>query len=79
MGSVLKIAGLQMLVGQDVAENEQRILSGIERAAADGADLLATPEGALSGYRAGFDHDELVAALDRVETAARESGIGLAL
>lgn len=75
----VRIAGLQMLVGADVSENESRILAGIERAAGDGADFLLTPEGALSGYYADFDRVQVAEALERVTTRAREFAVGLAL
>ncbi len=79
MGSALKIAGLQMLVGRDVEENERRILRGVERASSDGAELLLTPEGSLSGYRANFDRQEVAAAVERVRAAAADMRVGLAL
>ena len=79
MAMTLRIAGLQMLVSTQVAENEERIAAGIARAAADGADLLLTPEGSLSGYYAGFDRAEVAAAAERVAAAAKATGVGLAL
>jgi len=75
----IKVAGLQMRVTRDIRSNEQRILSGIERAAQQGADFLITPEGSLSGYRADFDREALNQALDRIVTAAHKAGVGLAL
>ncbi|MFB3881828.1 MAG: nitrilase-related carbon-nitrogen hydrolase [Armatimonadota bacterium] len=75
----LRIAGLQALVTSIVADNERRLLAGIERAAADAADILLTPEGSLSGYRADFDREEVGEAVERVRAAAAEAGVGLAL
>jgi predicted amidohydrolase len=75
----VKIAALQMLVTPDVAGNEGRILAGLERAAAEGADFLLTPEGSLSGYHNAFDGAEVEAAVGRVTAAARAAHVGLAL
>jgi predicted amidohydrolase len=79
MSSVLRISGLQMLVAHDIAENERRITAGIERAAADRAHFLLTPEGSLSGYHPDFDRDEVAAAVARVAAVAKDAGVGLAL
>jgi len=79
MSRTVKIAALQMLVTEDVAGNEGRILEGIARAASDGADFLLTPEGSLSGYTAAFDRLEVEAALARVTATARGLRVGLAL
>jgi predicted amidohydrolase len=68
-----------MSVTREVARNEQRILNGIQRAAADGADLLLTPEGSLSGYHSEFDREQVASAVERLRAAAREAAIGLAL
>jgi len=76
---MVRIAALQMLVMPDVAENEARILAGVDRAAADGADFLLTPEGSLSGYHSDFDGAEVEAAVGRVTAAARAAHVGLAL
>lgn len=76
---IVRIAALQMLVTTEVAENEARILAGIERAAAEGADFLLTPEGSLSGYHNAFDGEEVAAAVARVAAAAKSAGVGLAL
>ena len=79
MARRVKIAGLQMLVTEDVSDNEGRIAEGLERAAADEADFLLTPEGLLSGYYAGFDREEVAAGTARLAERARELGVGLAL
>jgi predicted amidohydrolase len=77
--SSVKVSGLQMLVTADVAQNESTILRGIERASEEGSDFLVTPEGALSGYYAGFDRATVSRAVDRVAARAQRSGIGLLL
>ena len=68
-----------MRVKVDVAANVTALLDAVHRAADAGAEILLTPEGSLSGYTAEFDHDTVVAALDRVTDAARRRGLGLAL
>jgi predicted amidohydrolase len=78
-GRTIRISGAQLVVSNDVPDNERRILGAIERAAADKADFLLTPEGSLSGYWAGFDAGEVAEATERVAAAAREAGTGLAL
>lgn len=75
----LRVSGMQMLIGRDVAENEKKILDGIRRAAEDGAEFLLTPEGSLSGYWAGFDTAEVDEALGRGTSEAKRLGVGLAL
>ncbi len=48
--SKLRIAAYQMSVGPDIEANWQRIESGVARAASGGAQLVALPECAVSGY-----------------------------
>jgi predicted amidohydrolase len=68
-----------MLVTEDVARNETTILRGIELAAEQGAQFLLTPEGALSGYHAGFDGKEVARSTERVADRAHQNGLGLLL
>jgi len=75
----LRVAGLQMPVGTDIAANGRLIEEYVQRAADAGAEILLTPEGALSGYRPDFDRAALAAALDRVTACARARRVGLAL
>jgi predicted amidohydrolase len=79
MAKRVRIAGLQMLVTEDVPQNEGRIAEGLRRAAADEADFLLTPEGSLSGYYAEFDGEEVEAAAAGLAKRAKELGVGLAL
>ena len=79
MADTLRISGIQMLVTHNVAENEQRIIQAIGRAASDRADFLLTPEGSLSGYYPGFHREAVAEAVARVAAAAGDAGIGLAL
>jgi predicted amidohydrolase len=75
----LRIAAIQMPVTADIGRNAKHILSALEQAAADRADLLLTPEGSLSGYTSRFDRNELCKALATVTDKARALGTGLAL
>ena len=75
----LRIAGAQIPVVQDVSENVQTILRAIDFAAADGARILLTPEGSLSGYTHEIDHAATQAGLDQVLEHARDRRVGLAL
>jgi omega-amidase len=69
-----------------VAENRDRIAEGVSAAAEAGAQLLLTPECALTGYpsvaRADFarlDWNELAAAERELATRARDAGVALVL
>ena len=79
MARQLRVAGLQMLVSQDVSENEVRISAGLLQAAQDEADWLLTPEGSLSGYTAHFDRSEVESATARLAAQAKDLQVGLAL
>lgn len=75
----IRVAGAQVPVTRDVSENLRAILRAIEAAARDGADILLTPEGSLSGYTHEFDQREVEKALGEVRSAARQHRLGLAL
>lgn len=75
----LTVAGVQMETSSDVAANRDRILHHLARAAAEGAEILLTPEGALSGYTHEFDQAQVDVALEAVVERAASLGIGLAL
>ncbi len=67
-----------MKTTRDVAVNTSKVVSYIERAAAEHADFVLFPEGAVSGYWGGFDQAEVEAALTRVsEACARERVAGI--
>jgi predicted amidohydrolase len=68
-----------MPVSDDVGRNMAAIGAAIRRAAAEGADILLTPEGSLSGYTPRFDPAAVKAGLEEVTTLARELRVGLAL
>lgn len=75
----LRVAGVQMPVTDDVRSNLGHIVDGLHRAAADGVDVLVTPEGALSGYRPTFDRAEVAAALHELVEVVTAVGVGIAL
>ena len=76
---ILRVSAVQMYVRDCVSDNLSAILSAVRTAAEEGADILLTPEGSLSGYRSGFNRAEVCEALREVTAAARESRTGLAL
>ncbi|MBN1247776.1 MAG: carbon-nitrogen hydrolase family protein [Anaerolineae bacterium] len=75
----LHIAGAQLPVTQEVSRNVASLLRAIQYAADVGADILLTPEGALSGYTPDFDRDLVRVALEAVTQRGRDAGVGLAL
>lgn len=75
----LRAAIAQIPVTADIAANREAVLRGIAFAAGQGADLLLTPEGSLSGYTHTFDEQAVLEALRQVTAAAREAGVALAL
>lgn len=68
-----------MPVSTDVVANQEKILGAIDRARAEGADVLLTPEGSLSGYTPSFDRGLVTGALVAVTRHAKEAGMALAL
>jgi predicted amidohydrolase len=76
---VIKFAGLQMHVTENIQLNEAKITDALAKASKDKADFLVTPEGSLSGYRPNFDDSQVVQALERVTQAAKKLGVGLFL
>ena len=74
-----RVAGYQMPVGLDVAQNARRIGAAIDWAADHGAEILLTPEGSLSGYTHRFDAKAVEEALGIVAGRARGRNVGLAL
>ena len=75
----LRIAGAQLPVTQSVADNEAAIGRALDFAVAEGAAILLTPEGSLSGYTHQFDVAAVTAALGRIADRARQASVGLAL
>lgn len=77
--SHIQLSGLQMNVTNDISKNKERIVSGIQKAALEGADFLVTPEGSLSGYTDNFNRNELILALEEILAEAKHLKIGLML
>ncbi len=76
----LRVAALQMPVDDhNIAANESHIVAAIDEAALAGAEILLTPEGALSGYHPAFDPAALQRSLQSVVEHAQRAGLGLAL
>lgn len=73
------ISAFQMCVSKDIAENTAKILGAIRQASGQGAEILLTPEGSLSGYTPDHDRQQAKEALDEVLETARQHNIGLAL
>jgi predicted amidohydrolase len=77
--SSIVLSGLQMTVTNDIKRNQEQIVSGIMKAAQEGASFLVTPEGSLSGYTSNFDQSELAIALEEIEAMAGKMKVGLML
>jgi len=73
------ISGLQMTVTNDIKINKEQIVTGVMKAAEEGASFLVTPEGSLSGYTSNFNQDELASALEEIKAAASKMKVGLIL
>ncbi len=73
------LAGLQMNVTQDIKNNQEQIIAGIQKAAQEGASFLVTPEGSLSGYTSEFKQSELTNALKEIKAVAERMKVGLIL
>ena len=77
--SSILLAGLQMNVTPDIKNNLEQILTGIRKAAGEGASFLVTPEGSLSGYTSNFNQEEVNIALEEIKTTAARMKVGLML
>jgi predicted amidohydrolase len=75
----LKVAVAQIPVTRDLDANVDAINRAIDRAVAEKADVLLTPEGSLSGYTPQFDRAAVTAALEKVVQKAGSAGLALAL
>lgn len=73
------LAGLQMNVTQDIRNNQEQIITGIRKAAQEGASFLITPEGSLSGYTSNFKQSELIIAIEEIKAVAKRMKVGLIL
>jgi predicted amidohydrolase len=77
--SSILLAGLQMTVTHDIKNNQEQIITGILKAAQEGASFLVTPEGSLSGYTSNFIQSELTIALGEIKSVAEKMKVGLML
>ncbi len=75
----LRVAGAQIPVLGDIELNVETISNAIDMAIANGADILLTPEGSLSGYTPVFDRAAVEGALAQVVAKAAAGHLGLAL
>jgi predicted amidohydrolase len=75
----MRVAGIQMVVTRDVERNVAALSKAIREASSAGAEILLTPEGALSGYTPEFDPDIVEKALAQVTALAKAQRLGLAL
>ena len=75
----LRVASAQIPVTNDISENSATILSALESAIEEGADILLTPEGSLSGYTPKFDQTKVEKELKIIVKRAGDAGIALAL
>ena len=77
--SHLRVAGAQIPVTENISTNLAAISRAIDFARGAKADILLTPEGALSGYTNLFDPQAVQHGLRQVLSWARSAKIGLAL
>lgn len=75
----IRVAGAHIAVTRDVKANLAAVERALRYAEREKADILLTPECALSGYVADFDEPATVAALERIRAEARAAGVALAL
>ncbi len=66
----LRVAVAQIPVVADIGANIETIASAIDRAVAEKADILLTPEGSLSGYTHKFDQARVEAGLKKLVAKA---------
>ncbi|MFN3484576.1 MAG: carbon-nitrogen hydrolase family protein [Planctomycetota bacterium] len=77
--TAIRVAGAQIPVTRDVRANREALFRALDYAAAEKAEVLVTPEGALSGYWPGFDARATREALEEVVRRAAERKIALVL
>ncbi|MCS6830683.1 MAG: carbon-nitrogen hydrolase family protein [Armatimonadota bacterium] len=75
----LRVVGAQIPVTMDIESNLAAIRRAIGYAAEQGADVLLTPEGSLSGYTPHFEPRAVEEALQVVVDEAASVGLALAL
>lgn len=75
----IRVAVAQIPVTRDIAANVATIGRAMDRAIAEKADVLLTPEGSLSGYTPHFDQSQVQKGLDALVQKSRAGGLALAL
>lgn len=75
----LRIAIAQIPVVLDIQSNAAAIRRAVDCAVKEGADMLLTPEGSLSGYTHVFDPKRVSEELEDLTDRAAQHGLGLAL
>jgi predicted amidohydrolase len=75
----IRVSGAQIPVTGDIGSNVKAIERAIDYSVNEGADILLTPEGSLSGYTHKFDRKAVEEALDHIVERARRSNLGFAL
>lgn len=75
----VRVATVQIAVTRDIDENAKTIERAMDRAIAEKADILLTPEGSLSGYTPKFDQQRVEAHLKRIVKKAGSARLALAL
>ena len=75
----LRVAVAQIPVVKDIEANVETISTAIDRAVAQKAEVLLTPEGSLSGYTTKFDQAKVEAALRRLVAKASSANLALVL
>ena len=75
----LRIAKAQIPVSNSISDNSDTIHRALEVAIKEGADILLTPEGSLSGYTPKFDQEKVDEELRKIVKRASKAGVALAL
>ena len=75
----LRVAVAQTPVVADISVNIETIARAIDRAVAEKAEVLLTPEGSLSGYTHKFDQNRVEAGLKKLVAKASSVELALAL
>ena len=75
----LRIATAQIPVSNSISDNSATIHRALEVAIKEGADILLTPEGSLSGYTPKFDQEKVDEELRKIVKRASKAGVALAL
>lgn len=76
---LLRVATAQIPVTTSITKNSSTIHRALDTAIKEGADILLTPEGSLSGYTPKFDQIKVDEELAKIVERASNAGIALAL